>query len=482
MARYSIFISSEEYKHFSPTKFTHADSQLIYSTLTDQCDYSKQHSLLLNLSIDNGKSPTDILDEIRNTVSKSSQGDSILFYFAGHGHYEDGQTYLILPNTLPGAYESTALALEDISKELRKSDRSCYRIFDACHSGVDVRDGNGKLDANSFLRAVTHEASSGWVTLAACKEDQFSIGDPQIGHGVFTYYLCRYIKGLEADEKIFPELIKLKIADDVYDHSKKLGFTQNPTINASISGNIFLAIRRADPPSEISTQMITEHDVSTRIAKLNSIKNILSKESLQEIFAIIVDECKKDFNSLNAYNFEIICGDLISADDIPNEMHQDVVDFSKKQSLQPRHELERHEDEYEENSYMGSGLLTLAYLYPKKKRKVISYWINQGAGLPNTALIIDLKGDGKCIPNVKVLLFLIPLQITACMLVSAFKEDWSPFEKKLDLICSSYQIVKPDDPENRIREVGPFSVKRTMEIIGNIISNRINQLERELNN
>ncbi|MDD5759587.1 MAG: caspase family protein [Desulfobulbaceae bacterium] len=482
MARYSIFISSEEYKHFSPTKFTHADSKLIYSTLTEQCDYSKQHSLLLNLSIDNGKSPSDILDEIKNTVSKSSPGDSILFYFAGHGHYDDGQTYLILPNTVPGAYESTALALEDISKELRRSDRLCYRIFDACHSGVDVRDDNSKLDANSFLRAVTHDASSGWVTLAACKEDQFSIGDPQIGHGVFTYYLCKYISGLEANEQIYPELLKIKIADDVYNHSKKLGYAQNPTLNASISGNIFFATRRADPPREVSTHETTDNDVSTRIAKLNSTKNILAKESLEEIFKIIVDECEKNFKSLNAYNFDIICGSLISADDIPENMHQDVVEFSKRQSLQPRHELKRHVDEYEESSYMDSALSSLAYLYPKKKRKETSYWIKQGAGLPKTALILDLKGDGKCVPNIRVLLFLIPLQITACMLVSAFKENWPPFEKELDLICSSYQMVKPNDTEDRIREVGPFSSKRTMEKIGVIVSNRINQLERELNN
>ncbi len=99
MARYAIFISVENYANFSTTKFTHADSKLIYSALTEQCDYSKQHSLLLNLSPDDEKSPSEILTAINKTVSNSSAGDSILFYFAGHGHYYDGRTYLILPNT-----------------------------------------------------------------------------------------------------------------------------------------------------------------------------------------------------------------------------------------------------------------------------------------------------------------------------------------------------------------------------------------------
>ena len=479
MARYAIFISVENYTHFSTTKFTHADSKLIFSTLTDRCDYSKQHSLLLNLSPDDGKSPSEILTEINRTVSNSSAGDSILFYFAGHGHYSDGHTYLILPNTVPGAYETTALALEDISKELRKSQRSCYRIFDACHSGVDVREGNNQLDANSFIREVTHDAS-GWVTLAACREDQYSIGDPQIGHGLFTYYLCNYIEKLEANKPVYPELLKVSIADEVFEHSKSLGYAQNPTLNASISGNISLAIRRADTPKDLPTKKEAQDDISTRIAKLNAIKDIITKESLEEIISLVLEECKKEFQKLNNYNFVISYGPLITVDDIPENMQPDVVEFSKRQSLQPRHELSRYEEEYEESSYFGAAYSSLSHLFPRKKRKVTDYHITQSSDFPKTSAILELKGDGRCIPNVKVLIYLIPLQLTACILVSAFKDGWPPFESEINFICHSYQIVNPEDTQSRIKEVAPFSAKRTMEKVEKIIINRVSQLEREL--
>ena len=115
MARYAVIISVEEYSHFPPTLFTHADSRLIYTTLTEQCDYAVQHTLILNLSPENEKRPAEIIDEIRQVMQKSSGGDTLLFYFAGHGHSLNGKTYLVLPTTNPGSFETTALPLEDIS-------------------------------------------------------------------------------------------------------------------------------------------------------------------------------------------------------------------------------------------------------------------------------------------------------------------------------------------------------------------------------
>jgi len=148
--------------------------------------------------------------------------------------------------------------------------------------------------------------------------------------------------------------------------------------------------------------------------------------------------------------------------------------------LQPKHELKRIEEEYEDN-FFGSTLSALSYLYPKKKRKITNYWIKQNSELPNTALIFDLKGDGKCVPNVKVLMYLIPLQITICALVSAFKVGWAPFNSDIDLICHSYQILKPNDSIDKIKEICPFSSNRIMKKIDEIVSKRVNQLEKELN-
>jgi len=479
MTRYAIIMSVENYEHFSPTKFTHADSNLIFHTLTRKCDYAEQHTIVLKLSPENIKSPKEIISDIKKAVTNSTSGDSVLFYFAGHGHYQDGKTYLILPSTVPGAYETTAIALEDLSKELRVPERACFRIFDACHSGIDVRGDAEKLDSDSFIRSINHDAS-GWVTLAGCKEDQFSISDPSIGQGLFTYYLCEEMSLFKPDQPIYPEILKVNISDKVLEHAKSLGYKQTPTLNASISGNISIAIRREDVVLTVHEEATDkEKSIEFRIARLAEVKNVLTNEHLENVLNIMIEKCVTEFKKANPLNFEIFVNEKIRANDIPEEMHSSIVKFSRNIGIIPRHDIERYEEEYDDpyDIYVGA----LSSLSHRKKRKRIIYDVRQSGEMPNSATIIDFKGDGRCLPDLKVLLYLIPLQITGCMLVSVFNCGWRNHSSDLELIKDYYQILKPDDSEERIQEIGTFSVKGAMGKITNIVEKRVELLERELN-
>jgi hypothetical protein len=476
MTRYAIIMSVENYKHFQPTQFTHADNDLIYSTLTKKCDYADQHVIVFKLSPENPKSPSEILTEIKSTVLNSTSGDSILFYFAGHGHYHEDKSYLILPDTFPGAYETTALMLDDLSNELRVHERSCFRLFDACHSGIDVRDGGDNPNSQDFIRSVNHDAS-GWVTLAACKEDEYSISDPSIGHGIFTHYLCDEISAFNPEEQILPEILKVKITDKVLKHSKKLGYSQTLTLNASISGNISIATRRANIITSSETNEAIEEDQSNRldlrIAKLKEVKDVLTDANLKEVLENITQQCLDDFRKLNSFSYDISLGTKILANDIPEEMHSFVVNFSRNIGIQPRHDLERYEEEY--NDPFGSF-----NSFFQKRKKRISYSISQSKYMPPSASIIDLKGDGRCLPNIKILIYVIPLQITGCILISVFNFGCRDNVNNLELIKNYYQMFKPDDSFELIKKIGPFSSKDAMEKITNIINKRIDLLEKEL--
>ena len=479
MKRYAVIISAEKYSNFQPTPFAHADSELIRSVLTNECDYATQHLLHMQLRIEENLSPKNILANIQQTVDGSERGDTILFYFAGHGHFEDNNAYLILPNTDPNRFESTALSLSDISNKLRPSGRACFRLYDACHSGVDVRSDLRKLDPKSFIRSITHDYSD-WVTIAACREDEYSYGDPELGHGIFTYYFCEYIKQQKPDEIVLPELIKVEIADKVSSHAKKLGFTQTPTMNARISGNISLATRRIRIHADDKGKSV-EHDRSSlisRIAELKKLNDISESSFLREVLVALVDSTKEEFDRVNDLGGPISVSNLISADDIPEEMHQDIVSFIRRQGFQSRHTIERWEEEIEEPLY---GLaIPFSSLFRPKKRKIVHYDVRQSRDLPESATIMEFPGDNRCIPSMKILVYVIPLQVTVCLLVSGFRHDWPPNESNLELIHHCYKILRPEMTSQDAKELASYAGKKIMEEFRKYIEKRVEQLEREI--
>lgn len=481
MTRYAILIAAETYVNFPATLYTHADAGLIHETLTEFCDYPEQHALLIKLTPEDDKTPAELIEAIRKAVNGMERGDSVLFYFAGHGHYFENRTYLILPNTTPGAYETTALSLEDISKELRQPERSCFRIFDACHSGIDVRgDSEEAPDSATFMRAVTQEAS-GWVTLAACRADESSVADPQIGHGVFTHYLCEYIRGLKTDEKVLPELVKIHITDRVFKHSTRLGNPQNTTLIAAISGNIELAIRRARMHNikQGEEQALISAQLHNRIARLKKITDMFDKERLPQVLELLTRSIKEEWQVRNQYySGELSGGVPISADDIPEIMHKDVVTFASRQGYQSQHELVRWEEEYVPMNFEVPA--AFAALYPQPKKKRIEYYVSQDISLPNSACILEAAGDDRCIPTLKILVYVIPLQITTCLLVSSFRQEWPPRKKMHEFLCSSHLTLKPEMPAEASKKLVPIAVGRIVEKLQSIVEARVAQLEKEI--
>jgi len=478
MTRYAIIISVEDYNNYNPTRFTHADNDLLFDTLTNKCDYAVQHTICLKLSPDNPKSPKEILDEIKSVVSSSDSGDSILFYFAGHGHYDldNGKTYLILPDTVGGDFERTALKFEDISSVLREANRSCFRIFDACHSGADVRDSKDTLNSQDFMRAINEDKSAfGWVTLAACKEDEASIGDPKIGHGVFTYYLCKAIEKIKLDTEIMPEILKINIVEDVLSHSKDIGHIQTPTLIASISGNISVATRKQTHlPAEVAVEFVK--DLERRIEELSSIDDIVTNDFLAEALEEATNQCRSDFKNIDKFGYEVEIIDKIKVFEIPEELEKTLINFSEGKGFNPRHTLKKKVT-YEDPSSSLHAFMPTSML--KRKRKV-EYLINQPSHMPDSIMIIRMYGDKRCLPDIRIVVYVIPLQITACILVSVFNYGWNDDSEEAKLICNYYQMIKPDDNIEKIKEIGAFASEEASKEITKIIESRVELLEREL--
>ena len=158
-----------------------------------------------------------IRGSLQKIVSQSQSQDSILLYFSGHGILEPNtqQAVLCLADTRKDDLLGTGLGMEDLLQILGSIPANQQVLcLDTCHSGDmrllgknsgSARDGNiAENLANpttqmmDLLRQRAPQ-SKGFCALLSCDQGQKSWEFPELGHGVFTYYLMRGLLGEAAD-------------------------------------------------------------------------------------------------------------------------------------------------------------------------------------------------------------------------------------------------------------------------------------------
>lgn len=151
---------------------------------------------------DDNAQRSNILDTLDKLSEEIMLHDVFIFYYAGHGSYQDSEFYLI-PNECARVYEERSLEKYAISASTLQEKFQAIQalkqivIMDACHSGgsVEVLASRGAQEE----RAVAQLARSAGVhILASSGEEQSSKEVDELKHGIFTYVLLKGIRG-EAD-------------------------------------------------------------------------------------------------------------------------------------------------------------------------------------------------------------------------------------------------------------------------------------------
>ena len=148
-----------------------------------------------------------------NHITAAAQPrDTILFYFSGHGMLEPNsqQAFLCLADTQTDDLFHTGLGLQEILQVLGNSQAQTQLVWlDACHSGsLTFRGARSEINTPSLpnptsgmveLLRQRAKQSKGFYALLSCDTNQQSWEFPELGHGVFTYYLMRGLRGEAAD-------------------------------------------------------------------------------------------------------------------------------------------------------------------------------------------------------------------------------------------------------------------------------------------
>jgi uncharacterized caspase-like protein len=162
------------------------------------------------------QSPTleNIRASLERIVSQSQSQDSIVLYFSGHGMLEPSnqQAVLCLADTCQDNLLATGLALGELMRMLGTSSANHQLVcLDTCHSGdmrLVAKGGSARSAINTSLNPAPQvmevlrqraAQSKGFCALLSCDQGQQSWEFPELGHGLFTYYLMQGLLGAAAD-------------------------------------------------------------------------------------------------------------------------------------------------------------------------------------------------------------------------------------------------------------------------------------------
>lgn len=454
MKRYAVILGCEEYDNkncYPDISFCHKDVELIRDTLIEYCDFAEQNVYYEFLSPYIEDKPSDILNKIEEYIKTSNEGDTILFYYAGHGQCENNEAYLILPHTDPNNLEKTALPLRDLSAKMKLNNRINVRVFDACNSGYDAR-GNSQQSNSNFINEVMKSSNDGWVTFASCKGNEKSYPDVSLQHGVFTYYFAKAIKEYPEEEVIYPEKLKLDICQMVSEWCDRNNILQTPTYNSSVSGNITIAtrkkiIKKVDTIVNESKKL----NIEERLKNIKSHKKVDCEEnmkSLEEYTNYIHKTFESSKDKFMVYGNEVKVKDINTIDNVPQYRKSAIINFINNNDLKTLHHLEvekTYEEQYIDplrEAFLG---VTKNLINSREKKvKNITYKLDEPYGFPKSNINILINSDGY-LKDGYINIYLCPLQ-TRCILFALVT-----IEKKscqIDILDKIYlSMSKEDDLE-----------------------------------
>lgn len=231
-----------------------ADADAVYETLIASGGFKKENILLLTDKTERKPTLRNIKWALGTFLARSAhKNDLVVIYFAGHGASEvdqrgierDGLSkYLVPIDADPDDLYSTALPMDEMQNVLARIEAERITVFlDACYSGA----AGGRTFASTKTRTVNVDdifldrltRSKGRAIVTASRPSELSIELPELGHGVFTFYLVRGLQGyadLNRDGIVSLQELYEYLTQEVSRKSRAVGGNQHPMLKGEMEG------------------------------------------------------------------------------------------------------------------------------------------------------------------------------------------------------------------------------------------------------
>ncbi|MBE9180203.1 caspase family protein [Oculatella sp. LEGE 06141] len=199
-------------ERFSDLAYSSKDCEGVAAALASASKRIPKKQLIVHHDASH-KPPTlrSVQSSLRKIISSAQADDTVLFYFSGHGAIDPAtqKAMLCFRDTRRTDLANTALSMQDLLQSLEKSaTRQKLLWLDACHSGnLSIQGAKQYADVESeatgFIDFLHNSVnySQGFYALLSCDAEQRSWEFPELGHGVFSYYLIQGLRGNAADSQ-----------------------------------------------------------------------------------------------------------------------------------------------------------------------------------------------------------------------------------------------------------------------------------------
>jgi len=253
---YAVIIGVGRYDNVGipPLRYSVADAEAMHKVLTESGEFKKDNVLLLTDRSDRKPTLRNIKYALGTFLARAAhKNDTVVVFFAGHGAPEvdprgierDGLAkYLIPSDADPDDLFSTALPMDDLQTIFGRIEAERVVVFlDACYSGAAggrtfaARRTRATAVDDLFLERLTR--SRGRAIMTASKPAEVSVELPELGHGIFTYYLTEGLRGagdLNRDGIVSLQELYEYVEQQVVRKSRAVGGNQHPMMKGELEG------------------------------------------------------------------------------------------------------------------------------------------------------------------------------------------------------------------------------------------------------
>ena len=255
--KWAVIIGIGDYKDpdINDLSCTVSDAKAIYELLLDRGGFKADKVKLL---LDKDATTKNIKSALKNFLSsRTKKNDTVFIYYSGHGAAEasnssdDGDgiaKYIVTYDSDIEKLYETAFPMEEIKGIFQEIKAGKIIFFiDACYSGAgggrtcSLPDLNRENLSAKFLDDIARE--EGRIVITASGPGEVSLELPELGHGVFTYFLLEGLYGkadINKDSIITVDETFDYLYNKVVETSRYYGENQHPVKKGDGSGKFVL--------------------------------------------------------------------------------------------------------------------------------------------------------------------------------------------------------------------------------------------------